>query len=126
MKELLGTVDPQEFSGGIAEIAEVTRCSGDAFLVTVRNKKRVGYTFELTVEVKGEWTVGTEKKKVKGHLDVLEFSFGELDDLQVEVKLSEEKDFTYEEKQRIIKDMKSFLKPLKEKLAQFEQELKDR
>lgn len=27
--------------------------------------------------------IGDEKKKVKGHLDVPEFSFGELDDLQV-------------------------------------------
>lgn len=126
IKELLGSVDSQEFSGGKAEIAEVKRCSGDAFLVTVRNKKRVGYTFELTVEVKGEWTVGTEKKKVKGDLDIPEFSFGELDELQVDVKLSEGKDFSLEDKQRIMKDMKSFLRPVKEKLHQFEQELKDR
>lgn len=31
----------------------------------------------------GEWQIGQEKKKVKGHIDVLEFSFGELDDLEV-------------------------------------------
>lgn len=88
-----------------------------AFLVTVRNKKRVGYTYELTLRVKGnccfyvmishscnsllspdtfslltlnfificlgEWLIGSEKKKVKGHIDIEEFSFGELDDLQV-------------------------------------------
>lgn len=31
----------------------------------------------------GEWTTGEEKKMVKGHIDIPEFSFGELDDLQV-------------------------------------------
>jgi len=31
----------------------------------------------------GEWIVKEEKRMVKGHLDFPEFSFGELDDLQV-------------------------------------------
>lgn len=31
----------------------------------------------------GEWTIREEKKMVKGHIDIPEFSFGELDDLQV-------------------------------------------
>lgn len=33
--------------------------------------------------VSGEWTIKQEKKIVKGQIDVPEFSFGELDDLQV-------------------------------------------
>ncbi|WVZ14581.1 hypothetical protein V8G54_012147 [Vigna mungo] len=53
-----------------------------AFMVIVRNKKRVGYTYELTLKVKGEWIIQGEKKFVGGHIDVPEFSFGELDDLQ--------------------------------------------
>jgi hypothetical protein len=86
--------------------------SEQAFLVIVRNKKRVGYTYELTLKVKGnllsfkmasfpiliyllypervfmsveigEWTVKEEKRMVKGDIDFPEFSFGELDDLQV-------------------------------------------
>ncbi|KAL0308358.1 UNVERIFIED_CONTAM: hypothetical protein Sradi_5778100 [Sesamum radiatum] len=126
IKELLASVGSLEFSGGKAEIAEVTRCSGDAFLVTVRNKKRVGYTYELTLQVKGEWHISGEKKKVKGHIDVAEFSFGELDDLQIQVKLNEDKDVAAQDKQRIIQDLKSFLHPLKEKLLQFEEELKAR
>lgn len=89
-------------------------------MVIVRNKKRVGYTYELTLKVKGEllsnsfqrlqsncfsfhafqpnfflscadfflmelgeWIIQGEKKFVGGHIDVPEFSFGELDDLQV-------------------------------------------
>ncbi|MCD7456782.1 hypothetical protein HAX54_033121 [Datura stramonium] len=125
IKELLISVGSQEFSGGRAEVAEVTRCSGDAFLVTVRNKKRVGYTYELTIKVKGEWLIGAEKKIVKGHIDIPEFSFGELDDLQIEVKLNEDEDLEQKEKHRIKQDMKMFLQPLREKLLQFEQELKE-
>ncbi|GKV20537.1 hypothetical protein SLEP1_g30642 [Rubroshorea leprosula] len=88
IKELLKSVGSLEFSGGRAEIADVTKCIGDflskqAFLVTVRNKKRVGYTYEVTLKVKGEWLVQEERKMVKGNIDIPEFSFGELDDLQV-------------------------------------------
>ncbi|KAL3535026.1 hypothetical protein ACH5RR_003487 [Cinchona calisaya] len=126
IKELLQSLRPLEFSGGNAEISEVTRCTGDAFLVTVRNKKRVGYTYELTLRVNGEWAIGSEKKKVKGHIDIEEFSFGELDDLQIQVRLTEEKDLQQEDKLRITKDLKQYLQPLREKLNQFEQELKDR
>ena len=92
-------------------------------MVVVRNKKRVGYTYELTLKVKGkssstifvqnpivnfysafqstwpfmchanlqmeagEWNMRGEKKSVAGHIDVPEFSFGELDDLQVLVNI---------------------------------------
>ncbi|XP_019174737.1 PREDICTED: uncharacterized protein LOC109170196 isoform X2 [Ipomoea nil] len=55
IKELLVSVGSLELSGGKAEITEVTKCNGDAFLVTVRNKKRVGYTYELTLKVKGRF-----------------------------------------------------------------------
>ncbi|CAI9779856.1 unnamed protein product [Fraxinus pennsylvanica] len=125
IKELLVSVMTLEFSGGRAEIEEVTRCSGDAFMVTVRNKKRVGYNYELTLRVKGELTVGSEKRKFRGHIDIPEFSLGELDDLQIQVKLSEDKDLSQKDKQRIINDLKLFLKPLQEKLRHFEQLLKD-
>ncbi|KAG8373892.1 hypothetical protein BUALT_Bualt11G0072500 [Buddleja alternifolia] len=126
IKELLVSMGSLEFSGGRAEIAEVTRCSGDAFLIIVRNKKRVGYTYELTLRVKGEWHIGEEKKKLKGYIDVPEFSFGELDDLQIQVKLSEEKDVPQQDQSRISQDLKLFLEPLREKLLQFENELKAR
>ncbi|XP_059636503.1 uncharacterized protein LOC132278676 [Cornus florida] len=126
IKELLLSVGSVEFSGGRAEIAEVSKCVGDAFLVTVRNKKRVGYNYELTLRVKGEWIVEEEKKNVKGQIDIAEFSFGELDELQIEVSLSEEKDLGHQDKLRIRKDFKVFLQPVREKLVQFEQELKER
>ncbi|RXI00436.1 hypothetical protein DVH24_000670 [Malus domestica] len=147
MKELIASVGSLEFSGGIAEISHVSKCVGDvnslrplvndqAFLVTVRNKKRVGYTYELTLKVKGEWVIEEEKKMIKGQIDIPEFSFGELDDLQVydnhvqfykkmEVKLSEEKDLLHQDKLRVSQDLKLFLQPVREKLLQFEQELKE-
>ncbi|KAM7258636.1 hypothetical protein ACFE04_014377 [Oxalis oulophora] len=81
--ELLQTVGSLDFPGGKAEITHVSKCVGDAFLVTVRNKKRVGYSFELTLQVKGEWVIKEETKEIKGHIDIPEFSFGELDDLEL-------------------------------------------
>nr|XP_034920574.1 uncharacterized protein LOC118053430 isoform X1 [Populus alba] len=125
-QELLLSVASLEFSGGKAEIAQVSKCSGDAFLVIVRNKKRVGYTYELTLKVKGEWTVKEEKRMVKGDIDFPEFSFGELDDLQMQVQLNDEKDLSQQDKLQISQDLKLFLQPVREKLLQFEQELKDR
>ncbi|OEL33550.1 hypothetical protein BAE44_0005434 [Dichanthelium oligosanthes] len=97
-----------------------------AFLVTVRNKKRVGYTYELSLKFKGEWLIKEENKKVKGHLEIPEFSFGELEDLEVNVKFSDDKDLSADEKVQIYKDMKSFLSPIQEKLREFEKELKER
>lgn len=126
IKELLRSIGCLEFTNGKAEVTEVSKCAGDAFLVTVRNKKRVGYTYELTIDVKGEWSVGGENKKVKGYLDIAEFSYGELDDLEVNVKINEGNDLPHQDKQNITKDLKSFLQPLREKLLQFEQELKER
>ncbi|WZY81106.1 hypothetical protein YC2023_027490 [Brassica napus] len=126
LKELLGSVGSLQFSSGKAEIFDVNRCVGDAFLVTVRNKKRVGYTYELSLKVQGEWSVEEETKKVKGSLDIPEFSFGELDDLEVDVKLSDDKELSQQLKQQIRLDMKQFLEPIRLKLGQFEQELKDR
>ncbi|KAB2068292.1 hypothetical protein ES319_A08G021200v1 [Gossypium barbadense] len=127
LKELLKSVGSLDLSCGKAEISDVTKCVGDAFLVTVRNKKRVGYTYELTLKIKGEWHLREEKKTVNGHIDIPEFSFGELDDLQMAVQLSEEKDYVQQDKQQIIQDLKKrFLQPVREKLLQFEQELKDR
>ncbi|KFK27344.1 hypothetical protein AALP_AA8G370800 [Arabis alpina] len=126
LKELLGSVGSLQFSSGKAEIIDVNRCVGDAFLVTVRNKKRVGYTYELSLKVEGEWSFEENTKRVKGSLDIPEFSFGELDDLEVDVKVSEDKELSHQLKQQVRLDMKQFLEPIRLKLGQFEQELKDR
>ncbi|CAN6976013.1 unnamed protein product [Brassica oleracea var. botrytis] len=126
LKELLRSVGSLQFSSGEAEIVDVNRCVGDAFLVTVRNKKRVGYTCELSLKVQGEWSFEEDMKKVKGSLDIPEFSFGELDDLEVDVKVSDDKELSQQLKQRIRLDLKQFLEPIRLKLGQFEQELKDR
>ncbi|TVU07692.1 hypothetical protein EJB05_41057, partial [Eragrostis curvula] len=126
IKDLLGSLDSLEFSTGKASVYEVSRCSGDAFLVTVRNKKRVGYTYELSLKFKGEWLIKEENKKVRGHLEIPEFSFGELEDLEVKVMISDDKDLSSNDKVQICKDLKSFISPIQEKLREFEKELKDR
>ena len=45
---------------------------------------------------------------------------------QVEVRLSETSDLLHQDKVQIKEDLKLFLQPVREKLLQFEQELKDR
>lgn len=97
-----------------------------AFLVTVRNKKRVGYTYELSLKFKGEWLIKEENTTVKGYLDIPEFSFGELEDLEVQIRFSDDKDLSSDDKAQICKDLKSFLAPIREKLCKFEEELKAR
>uniref|UniRef100_A0ACD5V6A7 Uncharacterized protein n=1 Tax=Avena sativa TaxID=4498 RepID=A0ACD5V6A7_AVESA len=124
IKDLLGSLGSLDFSTGKASIDEVSKCSGDAYLVTVRNKKRVGYNYELSLRFKGEWLIKEEQKKVTGHIDIPEFSFGELDDLEAEVRLTDS--LEWDDKSRICKDVKSFLLPIREKLRAFEIELKDR
>ncbi|URE43917.1 activator of 90 kDa heat shock protein ATPase [Musa troglodytarum] len=125
IKELLKSLGSLEFSSGKAYIEEVTKCSGDAFLVTVRNKKRVGYTYEVTIKFKGDWLIQKENKKIKGHLDIPEFSFGELEDLQIQVRLSEDKDLSTDDKMKICNDLRLCLAPIRKKLEVFEQELRD-
>lgn len=56
-------------------------------------------------------------------LTVILFS---LSHMQMEVKLSDEKDLLHQDKKQICQDLKKFLQPVREKLLQFEQELKDR
>ncbi|KAJ4816088.1 chaperone binding / ATPase activator [Rhynchospora pubera] len=126
LKELLGSLGALEFSSGNASIDGVSKCSGDAFLVTVRNKKKVNYTYELSLKFKGEWKIKDENKAVKGHLDIPEFSFGEVDDLEIDVRFSDDKSLETADKTRISKDLRSFLSPIREKLNAFEEELKDR
>ncbi|KAF8685977.1 hypothetical protein HU200_043903 [Digitaria exilis] len=126
IKDLLGSLGSLDFPTGKASIDEVSKCSGDAFQVTVRNKKRVGYNYELSLRFRGEWLIKEENKKVKGHLDIPEFSFGEVDDLELQVRLSDDKGLASDDKTRICKDLKSFLTPIQEKMRMFEEELKGR
>jgi len=74
----------------------------------------------------GEWLIKEENKKIKGHLDIPEFSFGEIDDLEVQVRLGDDKGLASDDRTRICKDLKSFLAPIQEKMRMFEEELKGR
>lgn len=44
----------------------------------------------------------------------------------MEVRLSEEKDLVHQDNLQVSQNLKLFLQPVREKLLQFEQELKDR
>ncbi|KAE9586411.1 hypothetical protein Lal_00044659 [Lupinus albus] len=126
IKELILSIGSIHFSSGTAQVEDVTKCLGDAFMVIVRNKKRFSYTYELTLKVKGEWIIHGDKKSVMGHIDFSEFSFGELDDLQMQISLGEASNISHHDKVEIRNDLKKFSQPVQEKLLQFEQELKHR
>ncbi|CAN6243007.1 unnamed protein product [Urochloa humidicola] len=125
-QDLLSSLGSLEFPTGKASIEEVSKCLGDAFQVTVRNKKRVGYNYELSLGFRGEWLIKEENKNIKGHLDIPEFSFGELEDLELQVRFSDDKGLASDDKTRICKDLKSFLTLIQEKMRMFEEELKGR
>lgn len=46
--------------------------------------------------------------------------------LQIEVRISEDKDLETANKRQICEDLRKFLTPIREKLSNFEQDLKDR
>ncbi|RVW94069.1 hypothetical protein CK203_038215 [Vitis vinifera] len=93
--ELLISVGSLVLSGGKAEITEVSKCSGDEWTppinhVTILSCLGTSYvlfwllsTLRVLVSLSGEWIIREEKKMIKGHVDIPEFSFGELDDLQL-------------------------------------------
>ncbi|KAG6556943.1 hypothetical protein Mapa_001358 [Marchantia paleacea] len=126
VKELLLSADTVSFPQGTARVIEVSSCTGDATLVTVRKKKRVGYSFEITIKFDGEITSSGEPKNLEGSVKLLEAAYGELDDLQVEVSLKD-RTVPVNEKSRVSDAIgKSFLPVLRQKLALFEAELEQR
>ncbi len=128
IKDLLQGVEPVEFEDGKAQVVEVSSCSGDATLVTVRQKKRVGYSFEIDMKVKME--VSTDeglKKDVEGTMKVPEACYGELDDLQLEISITQSQIADAAQRSRVTQALvASFLPAIRCKLEQFETELKER
>lgn len=121
VKELLPTVEPVEFEDLSARVLEVTSCSGDASMVTVRQRKRVGYNFEIEMKYAVTQSGG---KEIQGKMMVPEACYGELDDLELEVTVSaaDVKD-SAKVKQTLTK---MFLPKIRRKLEEFEAELKER
>lgn len=125
VRELLPAVEPVQFdSGCYARVVEVTSCSGDASLVTVRQRKRVGYS--LGIEMKYAVVLEDEEKPVQGKMKVLEACYGELDDLELEVVTVD--DVKEMEKKMKVKQVltKLLLPRIRGKLEEFEAELKER
>ncbi|XP_024376004.1 uncharacterized protein [Physcomitrium patens] len=127
VKELLLTVEPVEFEEGTAKVAEVTSCSGDASLVTVRQRKRIGYTFEIEMKYAINMKPGAQKKAVEGKMKVPEACYGELDDLELQVTISPSDVTDSAQRKRVTQTMtKLFLPKIRRKLEEFEAELKER
>lgn len=125
IKELLIDLG-SEFNSGKANILEVSSCVGEASVVTVRNKKRIGYSYEIALKFQGEWLIEEEMKQIQGTLNVPEASYGDLEDMQLNVTLNTDKGIPDCKRSTIIKDLMSFLSPIQDRLLQFEAELKER
>lgn len=126
IKELLIDLGSLEFNSGKANILEVSSCVGEASVVTVRNKKRIGYSYEIGLKFQGEWLIEEEMKQIQGTLNVPEASFGDLEDMQLNVTLNTDNQIPDSKRSTIIKDIMSFLSPIQDRLLQFEAELKER
>ncbi|KAG0572264.1 hypothetical protein KC19_VG080000 [Ceratodon purpureus] len=123
VKELLRTVEPVEWEESTARVMEVTSCSGDASLVTVRQRKRVGYTLEIEMK----YVVSGGEKDIEGKMKVPEACYGELDDLELEVTVSASDVKDSAQRTKVKQTMtKLFLPKIRRKLEEFEAELKER
>ncbi|KAG0577930.1 hypothetical protein M758_5G185200 [Ceratodon purpureus] len=127
VKELLPSVEPVELEDGTARVKEVTSCSGDASMVMVRQRKRIGYTFEIEMKYAMDVGAGEERREIEGKMKVPEACYGELDDLELEVTVSA-KDVKDSAKRTKVKQTltKMFLPRIRRKLEEFEAELKER
>jgi hypothetical protein len=123
VKELLRSVEPVEFEESTARVMEVTSCSGDASLVTVRQRKRVGYSFEIEMK----YAVNVGEKDIEGKMKVPEACYGELDDLELEVTVSPSDVNDSAQRTKVKQTLsKMFLPKIRRKLEEFEAELKER
>ena len=127
VKALMPGVEPVEFEGGTARVTEVTSCSGDASIVMVRQRKRVGYSFEIEMQYAMDVRQGEDWKAIEGKMKVPEACYGELDDLQLEVTVSAEDVEDSAHRMKVKQTLtKLFLPKIHRKLEEFEAELKER
>jgi hypothetical protein len=127
VKELLPSVEPVEFEDGTARVKEVTSCNGDASMVMVRQRKRIGYTFEIEMKYAVDVRAGEERKEIEGKMKVPEACYGELDDLELEVTVSAKDVKDSAQRMKVKQALRKLLLPkIRRKLEEFEAELKER
>lgn len=106
---------------------ELTSCSGDTTVVIVRNKKRHGYLLDIDLKVRGNCIDGNGAD-VEGTIHIHDATYGEVDDLEVDVKVDASK--SKADASLVLKWeslFKSTLIPLiQEKMSLFEKELASR
>ncbi len=54
VKDLLQRIDPMHFQYGMMHVTEVSTCNNNLTLHTIKWKRWVTYSFDITVKVKGE------------------------------------------------------------------------
>ncbi|XP_024533964.1 uncharacterized protein LOC9637930 [Selaginella moellendorffii] len=124
LRELLLAAEPITFGEGSAYVTDVSRCTGDAAILTVRGKRRVDYSFDILLDFLGKIEVG-EPFQVEGTLSV-DTCLGDLDDLRIDVAFTEVPETLPEpEREHLRSQMSQFLPKIRTQLECFEKEIKE-
>ena len=83
--------------------AEVSNCVGEASVVTVHNKKLIGDSYEIALKFQGEWLIEEEMKQIQGTSNVPEASFGDLEDMRLNVTLNTDGESRTSKEVRLLK-----------------------
>eukprot|EP00271_Cylindrocystis_brebissonii_P010501 TRINITY_DN26700_c0_g1_i1.p1 TRINITY_DN26700_c0_g1~~TRINITY_DN26700_c0_g1_i1.p1 ORF type:complete len:202 (-),score=54.15 TRINITY_DN26700_c0_g1_i1:955-1560(-) len=128
VKEKLQFSQTVELAGDTPTLTvEVLSCCGEASVLIVRNKKRHGYSFELTLKFRGTCSPSFKaSEEVSGTLRMEDVSCGELDDMEGEVSIDDASSLTGDQVYQLTKAVKSLLPTARQRMADFEAELKER
>eukprot|EP00469_Lotharella_globosa_P007470 CAMPEP_0167784018 /NCGR_PEP_ID=MMETSP0111_2-20121227/7398_1 /TAXON_ID=91324 /ORGANISM="Lotharella globosa, Strain CCCM811" /LENGTH=194 /DNA_ID=CAMNT_0007675031 /DNA_START=85 /DNA_END=669 /DNA_ORIENTATION=+ len=103
LKALLVETECPAFSSGELKIAEVTKAEGDATILFLRGKKRIGFEMHL----KAKWKGKVNGKDVSGHVSIPSFDSDDWPD-DIEIDISAEKtDENHREARQYMKSVKS-------------------
>jgi len=99
LKELLVAVECPKFSTGELKVSEVTKAEGDATILYLRGKKRLGFAMDLKVKWKGKCS----DKSVTGYICIPNFDADEWpDDIEIDITI-DKSDSAHEEARRCTK-----------------------
>merc|ERR1712146_792012 len=120
LKVLLVETECPAFSAGDLKITEVTKAEGDATILFLRGKKRIGFEMNL----KAKWKAKCNGKSVSGHVEIPSFDSDDWPD-EIEIDITAEKtdndhraarEYMKSVKSSVMKQLEVFYNELKKKM----------
>jgi len=103
LKALLVEIECPKFSTGELKVTEVVKAEGDATILFLRGKKRVGFEMDL----KAKWKGKISEKEVSGHICIPSLDSDDWpDDIEISVTI-EKSDEAHREARRYMNTSKS-------------------